>query len=315
MTTASDIAKGIPLTKLYLRYLTIEKGLSQNTIYNYGKDLRRLTHFAYQSARPIHQLCPTDIRKFIFQLTLNGLSASTIRRIASTIRSFYAFLVLDDYIDSSPTDLLETPPPSTHLPTVLSETQVQRLLNTPDITTNIGCRDRAILELMYATGLRASELVSLRNNDIDLISGLVTCHGKGSRQRIIPFGKSAAHSIRTFRDTTPSYALLNSHLFTNRGKPLTRQLLWTLLNQYGDAAGIPSISPHTLRHSFATHLLNHGAELKHVQALLGHSDISTTCIYTHVTATHLVNSYRLHHPRGSTITRLESTQIQRLPKS
>src|SRR5689334_6500703 len=166
-TAASHIRKGIPLTKLFLRYLTIEKGLSENTIYNYGKDLRRLTHFAYQSARPIHQLRPTDIREFISQLTLNGFSATTVRRIASTIRSFYAFLVLDDYIDSSPTDIVETPPPPTHLPTVLSETQVQRLLSTPDLTTNIGCRDRAILELMYATGLRASELVSLRNKDID----------------------------------------------------------------------------------------------------------------------------------------------------
>lgn len=304
MTTAaaSDISKGMPLTKLFLRYLRIEKGLSENTIYNYGKDLRRLTHFAYQSARPIHQLRRTDIREFISQLTLNGFSATTVRRIASTIRSFFAFLVLDDYIDSSPTDLLETPPPPTHLPTVLSETQVQRLLSTPDLTTNIGCRDRAILELMYATGLRASELVSLRNKDIDLISGLLTCHGKGSRQRIIPFGKSAAHSIRNYRNTTPSYAAANSHLFTNRRKPLTRQLLWTLLNQYGAAAGIPSISPHTLRHSFATHLLNNGAELKHVQALLGHSDISTTCIYTHITPTHLVNSYRVHHPRRSSIT-------------
>lgn len=296
-TAASDIPKEIPLTKLFLRYLRIEKGLSENTIYNYGKDLRRLTHFAYQSARPIHHLRATDIREFIAQLTLHGLSASTVRRIAGTIRSFYAFLVLDDYIDHSPTDILETPPPPTHLPTVLSETQVQRLLSTPDLTTDTGRRDRAILELMYATGLRASELVSVRNKDIDLISGLVTCHGKGSRQRIIPFGKSAAHWIKHYRNTTPSYKTPNSHLFTNRGKPLTRQLLWTVLNQYGDAAAIPSISPHTLRHSFATHLLHNGAELKHVQALLGHSDISTTAIYTHITPAHLIHSYRLHHPR------------------
>lgn len=296
-TGAFDIPKGIPLTKLFLRYLRIEKGLSENTIYNYGKDLRRLTHFAYQSARPIHQLRATDIREFISQLTLKGFSASTVRRIAGTIRSFYAFLVLDDYIDSSPTDILETPPPPTHLPTVLSETEVHRLLSTPDLTTDTGRRDRAILELMYATGLRASELVSLRNKDIDLISGLVTCHGKGSRERTIPFGKSAAHSIQHYRNTTPSSATPTSHLFTNRGKPLTRQLLWTLVNQYGDAARLPSISPHTLRHSFATHLLHNGAELKHVQALLGHSDISTTCIYTHITPKHLVEAYRLHHPR------------------
>ncbi|HJP90872.1 MAG TPA: tyrosine recombinase [Pyrinomonadaceae bacterium] len=297
MTIAASIPKGVPLTALFLRYLRIEKGLSEHTIYNYGMDLRRLTHFAYQSARPIHQLRGTDIREFISQLTLHGLSASTVRRIASTIRSFYAFLILDDYIDSSPTDILETPPPPTHLPTVLSETEVHRLLSTPDLRTDTGRRDRAILELMYATGLRASELVSLRNQDIDLISGLVTCHGKGSRQRIIRFGKSAAHWIKHYRNTTPLYATPNSYLFTNRGKALTRQLLWTLLNQYGYAARIPSISPHTLRHSFATHLLHNGAELKHVQALLGHSDISTTAIYTHITPAHLIHSYRLQHPR------------------
>ena len=296
-TAASDIPKGIPLTKLFLRYLRIEKGLSENTIYNYGKDLRRLTDFAYQSARPIHRLRAIDIQEFISQLTLHGLSASTVRRIASTIRSFHAFLVLDDYIDSSPTDILETPPPPTHLPTVLSETEVHRLLSTPDLTTDTGRRDRAILELMYATGLRASELITLRNQDIDLINGLVTCHGKGRRQRIVPFGKSAAHWIKHYRNTTPTYATPNSHLFTNRGKPLTRQQLWTLLSQHGDAARIPRISPHTLRHSFATHLLHNGAELKHVQALLGHSDISTTAIYTHITPAHLIHSYRLHHPR------------------
>ncbi len=296
-TAASDIPKGTPLTKLFLRYLRIEKGLSENTIYNYGKDLKRLTHFAYQSARPIHEFRAADVQQFISQLTLDGFSASTVRRIAGTIRSFYAFLVLDDYIDRSPTDILQTPPPPTHLPTVLSETQAQHLLSAPDPTTRTGCRDRAILELMYATGLRASELVSLRNKDIDLISGLVTVHGKGSRERIIPFGKSAAHWITRYRNTTPSYGTRNSHLFTNRGKPLTRQLLWALLNQYGNAAGIPSISPHTLRHSLATHLLHNGAELKHVQALLGHSDISTTCIYTHITPAHLVYSYRVHHPR------------------
>ena len=301
-TAASDIPKGIPLTKLYLRYLRIEKGFSENTIYNYGKDLRRLTHFAYQSARPIQHLRPADIREFISQLTLNGFSASTVRRIASTIRSFYAFLELDDYIDSSPTGVLETPPPPTHLPSVLSETQVQRLLSSPDLTTTIGRRDRAILELMYATGLRASELVSLRNKDIDLMRGLVTCHGKGSRQRTIPFGKSAAHSIKHHRNTTSSYVNPNLHLFTNCGKPLTRQLLWTLVNQYGAAAGMSSISPHILRHSFATHLLLNGAEIKYVQALLGHSDISTTSIYTHISPTHLVDSYRLHHPRKSSLT-------------
>jgi integrase/recombinase XerD len=292
---------GPPLTKLFLNYLTIEKGLSQNTIANYANDLARLTHFAYQAHKPIEQLRSHDLRTFIAQLNRERLSPATIRRFASTLRGFYAFLVLDDYIDNPPTDDLNTPPPVSYLPTVLTETQIHALFAIPDVTKAEGLRDRAILELMYAAGLRVSELLSLLHRHIDLRNGLITCVGKGRKERTIPFGRSAALAIENYVAAKPfTLKTPNSHLFLINQKPLTRQFLWTVISQYGAAAAaIDRISPHTLRHTFATHLLQHGAELKHVQALLGHAHISTTAIYTHISETYLRWSYDKHHPRAS----------------
>ena len=291
---------GPPLTKLFLSYLAIEKGLSQNTIANYANDLARLTHFAYQAHKPIEQLRARDLRQFIAQLNRERLSPATIRRVASTIRGFYAFLVLDDYIDTPPTDDLNTPPPVSYLPRYLTETQIHALFGIPDVTSAEGLRDRAILELMYAAGLRVSEVLSLLHKHIDLRNGLLTCVGKGRKERTIPFGRSAAFTIENYVAAKP-FALKtpNSHLFLHNQKPLTRQFLWTLISRYGAAATIDPISPHTLRHTFATHLLQHGAELKHVQALLGHADISTTAIYTHISEKYLRRSYSKHHPRAT----------------
>ena len=289
-----------PLTKIFLRYLTIEKGLSPNTIANYANDLARLTHFAYQAHKPVEQLRPRDLRQFIAQLNRERLSPATIRRVASTLRGFYAFLALDDYIDTSPTDDLNTPPPVSYLPTFLTETQIHALFGIPDVTSTEGSRDRAILELMYAAGLRVSEVLSLLHKHIDLRNGLLTCVGKGRKERTIPFGRSAAFAIEHYVAAKPfPLKTPNSHLFLNNQKPLTRQFLWTLISRYGAAAGIKAISPHTLRHTFATHLLQHGAELNHVQALLGHADISTTAIYTHLSEKYLRRSYSKHHPRAS----------------
>lgn len=291
--------KGPPLTKLFLNYLTIEKGLSRNTTANYANDLTRLTHFAYQAHKPIEHLTAGDLRQFIAQLTQEHLSPATIRRVASTIRGFYAFLVLDDYIDSPPTDDLNTPPPVSY-PTFLTEKQIHALFAIPDVTSTEGLRDRAIVELMYAAGLRVTEVLSLLHKHIDLRNGLLTCVGKGRKERTIPFGRSAAFAIENYVAAKP-FALKtpNSHLFLNDQKPLTRQFLWTLISRYGAAAAIDPISPHTLRHTFATHLLQHGAELKHVQALLGHADISTTAIYTHISEKYLRRSYSKHHPRAT----------------
>jgi integrase/recombinase XerD len=290
---------GPPLTKLFLSYLAIEKGLSQNTIANYANDLARLTHFAYQAHKPIEQLRARDLRQFIAQLNRERLSPATIRRVASTIRGFYAFLVLDDYIDTPPTDDLNTPPPVSYLPRYLTETQIHALFGIPDVTNAEGLRDRAILELMYAAGLRVSEVLSLLHKHIDLRNGLLTCVGKGRKERTIPFGRSAAFAIENYVAAKPfAVKTPNSHVFLIKQKPLTRQFLWTLISRYGAAAAIDPISPHTLRHTFATHLLQHGAELKHVQALLGHADISTTAIYTHISEKYLSRSYSKHHPRA-----------------
>jgi integrase/recombinase XerD len=292
--------KGPPLTKLFLRYLTIEKGLSPNTIANYANDLARLTHFAYQAQKPVEQLRARDLRQFIAQLNHERLSPATIRRVASTLRGFYAFLLLDDYIDNPPTDDLNTPPPVSYLPRYLTETQIQALLAIPDVTSAEGLRDRAVIEFMYAAGLRVTEVLSLLHKHIDLRKGLLTCVGKGRKERTIPFGRSAALALENYVPAKP-FALKtpNSHVFLNDQKPLTRQFLWALISQYGAAAAIAPISPHTLRHTFATHLLQHGAELKHVQALLGHADISTTAIYTHISENYLRRSYNKHHPRAT----------------
>lgn len=292
--------KGPPLTKLFLSYLNIEKGLSRNTITNYANDLARLTHFAYQAHKPIEQLQARELRQFIAQLHRERLSPATIRRVTSTIRGFYAFLVLDDYIDIPPTDDLNTPPPVSYLPTFLTETQIHALFAIPDVTSTEGSRDHAILELMYAAGLRVTEVLSLLHKHIDLRNGLLTCVGKGNKERTIPFGRSAAFAIEHYVAAKPfPLKTPNSHLFLSNQKPLTRQFLWTLISRYGAAAGIKPISPHTLRHTFATHLLQHGAELNHVQALLGHADISTTAIYTHISEKYLRRSYSKHHPRAT----------------
>ena len=294
------LLKGPPLTKRFLNYLIIEKGLSENTVANYAVDLARLTHFAYTAKKSVETLAAPDLRLFIAGLTRDaGLSAATVRRIASTIRNFYAFLLLDEYIDIPPSDDLQTPPPVSYLPIVLTEAEIQKLLATPDLTSTEGIRDRAILEIMYAAGLRIAETVALRQKDIDFRQGLVTCLGKGKRERTIPFGKSAAHAVKTYIATKPiSLTTANSHLFISHAKPLTRQFLWTLVKRYGAIADLEHISPHTLRHTFATHLLQHGAELRHVQALLGHANISTTTIYTHLSQAYLRRSYDAHHPRA-----------------
>jgi len=291
-------AQGPPLTKQFSRYLRIEKGLSENTIKNYAKDLARLTHYAYQAGQQIQDLRPRDLRTFTAQLSRAHLSPATVRRIASAVRGFYLFLAIDGYIDNIPTEDLDTPPPVSYLPTFLTELETQKLLSAPDLSTKEGIRDRAILELMYAAGLRASELVSLRQKNIDLRSGIVTCFGKGRKERTIPIGKSAAQALANYIATKDLPRAVNLHLFLNRGEPLTRQFLWAIIKHYGPIASIKEISPHTLRHTFATHLLQNGAETKDVQALLGHSNITTTQIYTHLSTPHLRRSYDLHHPRA-----------------
>ena len=289
-----------PLTKQFLRYLAVEKGLSDNTISNYRSDLARLTHYAYQLSTPVETLNASDLRIFIAQLSRAGLAAATARRIASAVRGFYDFLALDGHIDNLPPDDLNTPPPTSYLPRFLTELEVKKLLATPDLTTLHGIRDLAILETLYAAGLRASEVIALRQRSLDLDNGLVTCFGKGRKERTIPIGKSAITALTNYIATKRFPRAQHLHLFLHQEQPLTRQFLWTIINYYATISNLTNVSPHTLRHSFATHLLEHGAETRAVQALLGHAHIATTAVYLHCSRAHLRKTYDAHHPRANT---------------
>ena len=224
-------------------------------------------------------------------------------RAVSAARGFYKFLMLDGHIKYHPAEDLDTPQKFSYLPKFLTEEEIDRLFATPDISTEEGIRDRAMLELMYAAGLRVSELVNLKQAEVDVHSGVVNCHGKGSKERRVPVGKSAIHWLQQYASVKAGYG--NSphpNLFLHRGKPLTRHLAWTMIKTYAEKIGLQHVSPHTLRHSFATHLLQHGADSRSVQALLSHSDISTTQIYTHITDRHLRAAYDNHHPRARAAT-------------
>lgn len=287
------------LVKEYLTYLQVEKGLARHTLESYRRDLARLDRWAAKNARTVAALARPDLRKWIAQLSREGLAPSSVARAVSAARGFYRFLMLDGHIKIHPAEDLDTPQKFAYLPRFLNEDEIDRLFAAPDIATPEGLRDRAMLELMYAAGLRVSELVTLKQSEVDLHLGVVNCHGKGSKERRVPVGKSAVHWLQ-------QYAVLRTqfgqgpypHLFLQRGKPLTRQTTWTMISSYARQIGLEHVSPHTLRHSFATHLLQHGADSRSVQALLGHSDISTTQIYTHMTDRHLRNAYDTHHPRA-----------------
>lgn len=244
------------------------------------------------------------IMQFLSCLKDEGKSARTIARHIASIRSFHHFLILDKIVDHDPTVHIETPHPELKLPKVLNTDEVDTLLNTPDLTTTLGLRDKAMLELMYATGMRVSELVNLNINDVHLSLGFVRCLGKGNKERIIPIGKMATEALKGYLEKARPKLINQKNktdsLFMNHhGQRLSRQGFWKILKQMAVKAGIEKeLTPHTLRHSFATHLLENGADLRSVQELLGHSDISTTQIYTHVTKTRLKDVYNQFHPRA-----------------
>jgi integrase/recombinase XerD len=285
--------------KEFLTYIQVEKGLARHTLESYGRDLARLQQWADKADKPLAQLTRADLRKWIAELSRKGLAPTSVARAVSAARGLFRFLMLDGHIKRHPTEDLDTPQRFAYLPQFLTEDEINQLLAAPDIATEIGVRDRALMEVMYAAGLRVSELVSLKQADVDVQAGLVICHGKGSKERRVPLGKSAIHWVQQYNAVRAGYGKPSSpHLFVNGSKPLTRQFAWSMIKRYARKAGIKDISPHTLRHSFATHLLQHGADSRSVQALLGHSDISTTQIYTHITDRHLRNSYDKHHPRA-----------------
>jgi integrase/recombinase XerD len=285
-----------------MAYIQVEKGLAPNSLESYRRDLARLAAWADGRGRAVEQLTRADLRGWIAELSREGLAPSTVSRAVSAARGLFRFLMLDGHIKKHPAEDLSTPQRGTHLPRFLTEDEMDRLLSEPDVETAEGIRDRAMLELMYATGLRVSELVSLKLDDLDLDGGTITCHGKGSKERRVPIGKSAAHWLErhiALRRARTTGKRGGARLFlSGAGAPLTRQVAWATIKRYAARASLSDISPHTLRHSFATHLLQRGADSRSVQALLGHSDISTTQIYTHITDRHMRAAYDRFHPRA-----------------
>jgi len=283
----------------FLSYIQVEKGLSTNTLQSYQRDLARLQTWTLKNGKQVEALQRKDLREWIAGMSREGLAPSSVSRAVSAARGFFRFLMLDGHIKRQPTEDLHTPQRYSYLPRFLSEEEIERLLATPDTSTDEGIRDRAILELTYATGLRVSELVGLQTSDVDIHSGLVSCHGKGNKQRRVPIGKSAIHWLRQYlRGRKRLGSETRLQLFLHHGRALTRQTAWSIIKKHAAKAGVPDISPHTLRHSFATHLLQRGADSRSVQALLGHSDISTTQIYTHITDLHMRKAYDRFHPRA-----------------
>lgn len=285
--------------KEFLTYIQVEKGLARHTLEGYKRDLDRLQTWATANGKQLSELTRADLRKWIASLSREGLAPTSISRAVSATRGFFKFLMLDGHIKIHPAEDLDTPQRFTYLPKFLTEEEINRLLAAPDISTAEGIRDRAVLEVMYATGLRVSELVDLKLNDVDLLAGLVRCHGKGNKERRVPLGKSAIHWLQQYSAVKAGFGKQTApNVFLHRGRPFTRHFAWSMIKRHSMKAGIKDVSPHTLRHSFATHLLQHGADSRSVQALLGHADISTTQIYTHITNVHLRTAYDRHHPRA-----------------
>jgi len=288
------------LLREYLSYLRVEKGLAANSVESYKRDLSQLQVWAEKNTLEFGRLTRTDLRRWIAHLSREGLAPTSVSRAVSAARGFYRFLMLDGHIRIQPAEDLDTPQRMAYLPQFLTEEDIERLLNAPDTRTADGLRDRAMFELMYATGMRVSETISIEVGDLDLDAGLLVCYGKGSKQRRIPMGKSALEWLTLYKgERARSGNGGHSRFFlNNRGKPISRQLAWSTIKKYAEKLGLSNISPHTLRHSFATHLLQRGADSRSVQALLGHSDISTTQIYTHITDRQMRRTYDRFHPRA-----------------
>lgn len=285
----------------YLRYLRVERGLSSNTLSAYRRDLAHLAEFARNSEREILTLERANLVDLIAQLRNSGSNDATIARFISSVKGLYKYLLAEGLTRRDPTIFLEGRKAWQALPRFLTPREIASLLAQPDTKADEGLRDRALLELMYATGMRVSELTSLKPADIEWEAGVVNCFGKGSKQRRVPIGRDALEFLKRY---LPSRARLlgdksSSFLFVDRRTPrLTRQHVWKLIKSYGEKAGIDYITPHMLRHSFATALLENGADLRSVQLMLGHSNITTTQVYTHVTSRRLVESYKKFHPRS-----------------
>ena len=291
--------------QLFLEYLTVELGLSANTRQAYERDLRLFCKtLGFKNSDALVNVSREQITGYMTQLKEKGLAAATIARKLAAIKAFYRFMTAEGYMDANPAEVVEAGTKGIKLPRVLSEDEVVRLLNQPDITTSEGFRDRTMLEVLYATGMRVSELINLTLERVDLNMKYIIAFGKGSKERIVPLGSVAAEFLQQYLEKVRpklTHAGRNTNIvfLAFGGHELTRQRFWQIIRGYGRKANINKVlTPHILRHSFATHLLDNGADLRSVQELLGHSDISTTQIYTHLTNKRLRDIYAKAHPRA-----------------
>ena len=288
----------------FLTHVRVEKGLSSNTVSAYRRDLVKFAEFARKRKLSLKSVSRDDLVDFLAALYRQNLDSKSVARHLVTLRNFFRFAQIQEHIAEDPSVNLESPKIRRSLPGYLRLEEVERLLNQPDMKTPLGLRDRAMLEVLYSTGLRVSELIGLRVADLDTRVGNVRCIGKGDKERIVPVGKKALTIVEKYlRDARPRLlgkAPGSPALFVNRrGAPLSRVGVWKILSAYGRRAGMRvALTPHMLRHSFATHLLERGADLRSVQLMLGHADISTTQIYTHVVEERLKQIYKAHHPRA-----------------
>ncbi len=292
-----------PVIQSYLDSAWLEKGLSKHTLAAYRSDLALFSAWLDASGCALATASAADIQRYLAHLLTTGSTARSSARLLSCLRGFYRFLLREKLIERDPTLDIQSPKLGRSLPKFLTESEVEKLLNAPDVSNPIDLRDRAMLEVLYACGLRISELTGLTVGSINLRQGVIRVTGKGNKERLVPIGQEATHWLERYMlearptplDNQPAEILFPS----NRSQPMTRQTFWYRIKHHATQAGILTpLSPHTLRHAFATHLLNHGADLRVVQLLLGHSDLSTTQIYTHIAQARMQDLHAKHHPRG-----------------
>jgi integrase/recombinase XerD len=293
---------------VFLSYLRVERALAQNSILAYGRDLKRFSEFLRKRQKnKVEDVTREDVVDFLSHLYKEKMDSRSVARYLVSIRGLYKFTMMEGLVNTDPTENLESPKIRNSLPTYLRMEEINRLLEAPNLSTPIGLRDRAMLEILYSTGLRVSELLNLRISDVDMRVGCVRCIGKGDKERLVPIGRKAIEAIEQYlahgrpKFAWPSSPLPHSHvlLLTSVGRRLSRVGIWKIMHDYGVRLGLRGrLTPHKMRHSFATHLLERGADLRSVQLMLGHADISTTQIYTHVVEERLKEIYKAHHPRA-----------------
>jgi len=289
--------------RAFLNYLRVEKGLSQNTIHAYRRDMAKFAQFTAKRGLKVADISRGDIVDFLGTLYRKGLDSRSVARELVTIRHFFRFSLLEGFVAEDPAANIESPKFRQSLPDFLSLEEVDKLLALPDVSAPVGLRDKAMIELMYSTGLRVSELCGLRVSDLQIEAGCLRCIGKGNKERLVPVGRRALDVVELYlRKSRPAILgeATSPYLFIDRNANKTNRItFWMALGEYGRKAGFrKKLKPHMLRHSFATHLLDRGADLRSVQMMLGHADIATTQIYTHVVEERLKQVYKAHHPRA-----------------